>query len=306
MNFIPVRISTIRGNSTLLFDVFLNLEERYVKYKKANETFEYDRLERFFSKGIKKVFIDQSQEPNYLKYLEAGLEALSNADVKKEDRAVIAHGTLNSEAEHIEKNLDNEASYKATTDRIEKVIDFVTTNPETLKTMLGQAGISVDNSQHSATLASMSIAVASKLGVTDQNELMSMSLAALLHDIGKEKLGFEPSITIGKVAKEDLAKFKKHGEAAVESLAGKRYITPRVLRIIQDHEEIGDGQGYPEKKKVGKLPLSSQAFNMCNLFDHFSMENQLEINGDAFKKFNNKYPFYFDGKLIAALGELIR
>lgn len=274
MSFIPVRVNTLKPNDPLPFEVYLLLEDRYVQYKRVQELIEAEKLGKFNQKRVRKVFIREADETLYIQYLDSALDRLSKKEVKTEAKAAMAQDTMNSEAENIEKNLDSEEGYKATENRIGKVVDFIATEPDALKQMLAQAGISVDNSQHSAAVASLALALASKAGVTDIKEMRAISVAALLHDIGLAKLGFDPSESRSSLKGDRLAKYRKHPEEAVAMVSGKKYITPRVLKLIADHEEIGEGYGYPEKRRIVKLPLSSQVFNLANDFDHYCMENK--------------------------------
>jgi response regulator RpfG family c-di-GMP phosphodiesterase len=74
-----------------------------------------------------------------------------------------------------------------------------------------------------------------------------LASAGLLHDTALQKLGFDINSNLANLPKEKHADFKRHPEMAVELVAGKKFIKPRVLRLIQDHEEYGDGLGFPKK-----------------------------------------------------------
>lgn len=268
-DLIPIRVSTLRSDVELPFNVFVTFKNQYLHYRKPTQIFEADRIEKLLTKKIKKVFIRPEEEPAYLSYLEAALDHLQKADVSIKEKADFAQQAMMNEAENIEKNLDTEEGYNRTQARISKVIGFVTTEPGSLKELLLSAGISVDTSAHSSTVATMALAIAGKIGFKDEKDLMSMSLASLLHDVGLAKLGFDPMVAEQDIPKSDLAKWRQHPAEAVNMLAGKKYITPRVLKLIIDHHEMGEGQGFPEKKRLKKLPISSQLFNLCDRFDHF-------------------------------------
>ncbi len=304
MDVIPVRTNTLRPETKLLFEVFVHFSGQYVKYKGVSETFEVERLSRFMNKGIKKVFIKREDEPHYLDYLDSALDQLAQADINAEDKAAFAKDTIMSEAENVEKNLDTQQGYTKAQNRIDKVVKFLSTETGALKMMLSSAGVSVDNSQHSATVASLSLALAPRIGANDQDDLQALGFAALLHDIGKAKLGIDANLHPSQMDKEQIKLYHRHPEVAVEMLSGKKFITPKVLRMIVEHEEIGDGNGFPEKKKLKKLPLPSQALNLCNDFDRFAKSLQ-KSTMDVFGEFMEQRGDFFEFKHLEMLEKIV-
>lgn len=270
MAFISVRTSTIRPGSSLLFDVFVDYKDTYLKYKSKSETFEGSSLERFKAKKIKKLFIDETQEPDYLNYLSKALDELGVKSEPLEKRADFARDTLNQESENIEKTLESETAYRDSESRIHKVVDFMLAEPKALASMLASAGLSVDDSTHSSNLSSLCLAVGAHSKFVDRNGLTDLAIAGLLHDVGLAKLGFNEKTDFDSLSKEDKVKYKTHPKIAAESVAGKQFITARVLKLIEDHEEYGKGLGFPNKKNLFKATVDSQIFNLCDAFDHYA------------------------------------
>jgi response regulator RpfG family c-di-GMP phosphodiesterase len=304
-NLVPIRVSTLKAGVVLGFDVFVHYKERYLLYKSALDLFEPMRLEQFKNHKIKKVFIKGDDEVMYLNYLEASLDALTKTDVSSEEKADLAVQTLVSEARHVEKNLETAEGLKKTESRVSKVIDYVSSAPDALKAMLTTSGLSVDNSLHSSTVASMSLALATKLKVTNNEELMALGIAALLHDSALQKLGFDAMAPESSFKGDQLEKWRTHPREASVHLSGKKHITPQVLRIIDDHHEVGDGLGFPEKKRISKLPLSSQVFNLCDTFDHFCVEHNI-APVDAFPQFFQSKIGVFELDHMQAMGTLLK
>jgi HD-GYP domain-containing protein (c-di-GMP phosphodiesterase class II) len=143
--------------------------------------------------------------------------------------------------------------------------------PKALAGMLASAGLSIDDSAHGSTVSSLALALGSASKLVGRDELTDMAVAGLLHDTCLKELGFSAKDTLESLEKDRRANFKKHPTTAVEAVAGKKFITTRVLRIIEDHEEFGDGLGFPNKKRYKKLNVDSQIFNLCDAFDHFSI-----------------------------------
>lgn len=271
MPFVSIRTSTIRPASPLLFDVFVHFREQYLKYKGTNDSFDKALLDRFKEKKVKKLFIPAEQEPSYLKYLDAALGDLQAKEAPVAARAELAQEALRQEADNIDKTLESAEAYQSSQDRVLKVVDFMLSEPKALAGMLSSAGLSVDDSAHGSTVSSLCLAVGALSKLVSKEELADLAVAGLLHDIGLKELGFDAKSSLADVPKEKRADFRKHPAVAVERVAGKKFITPRVLRILEDHEEYGPGLGFPNKKNYAKLAPDSRIFNLCDAFDHFSI-----------------------------------
>jgi HD-GYP domain-containing protein (c-di-GMP phosphodiesterase class II) len=269
MEYTAIRTSTIRPDTELFFDVYVYYKDTHLSYRQISQKIDNTIIEQMKSKKIKKLFIPSDQEPKYLKYLESALGTLQEKTQTIESRGEFAQDALKMEAENIGKTLESEEAYRSSEARIAQVVEFMLSEPKALASMLASAGLSVDDSQHGSTVTSLVLAVAAASKRTEKAELTDLAVSALLHDGSLKELGFDTKAIYADLPKDARPKFRAHPEKSAELVAGKKFITPRVLRIIQDHEEFGDGLGYPEKKRYPKLKIDSQIFNVCDAFDHF-------------------------------------
>lgn len=104
------------------------------------------------------------------------------------------------------------------------------------------------------------------------SDLLLISLAAALHDIGKigidEKILNKP----GKLTREEFEIMKTHtviGADMLESLT--LYQEEPLVRIARDicrwHHERFDGKGYPDGLKKDDIPLSAQVVSLADVYD---------------------------------------
>jgi HD-GYP domain-containing protein (c-di-GMP phosphodiesterase class II) len=305
MAYISVRTSTIRPKSKLLFDVFVFFKETYIHYRAIEDILEDDVLEKFKAKKVKKLFIPEEQEPSYLKYLDAALDQLKEKDAPLQAKAEFVQDTLKQEADNVEKTLESEESYRSAESRIQKVVDFMIEEPKALAAMLSGAGLSIDDSAHGSTVSSLVLALGTASKWFGREELTDLAVAGLLHDASLKELGFEAKVDFESLDRDAKLKYKKHPQMGTERVAGKKFITPRVMRIITDHEEYGDGLGYPGKKRFSKLGNDSQVFNVCDAFDHFCLI-QGKSAKDCLDGFIEKKAALFSMDIIEILEKQVR
>lgn len=237
-------------------------------------------------------------------YLDRALQDLEAADSSKEQKTAIAVEVLQTSARNIDRSLDNEQSYQSVESQIDKINSYLMKDPTSVRDILTSSGLTVDTSQHAANVATLASALAVSVGIKDPQELLSISVAALLHDLGKDDLGLDPMKPDSQMSPAEKEKLMKHPDRSVARIAGKRFITPRILRLVADHEELCEGRGYPERKNLNKLPLSSQVFNLCNRYDHLCIEAG-EIGAKPFSVLIERYENSFPMNLMLELEKLI-
>lgn len=304
MEFLPVRINTLRPGHPVNFDIFVAVAGKHIHYIRSLESFDENRLIKLKQKGVKKLFIDAASEPNYLEYLDAGLDGLGNKNEDLSKRGLIAQDTLTRESENMERNLETEEGYKKTEGRVTKVIEFLSSEAGALKSVLGSMGVSQDQFQHGSTVASLSLGLALKIGGLNAREQFDLAMAGLTHDLGIQKLGLDAMKPKDQYTPEEKKLYLKHPQAAVDILSQKRFVTPGLLRLILDHEEVGEGEGFPERKNLAKLPLTSQILNLCDEFDRLSIEKKIPAT-ELIKIFFQEKAHLFDLDHISKLGEVI-
>jgi HD-GYP domain-containing protein (c-di-GMP phosphodiesterase class II) len=302
--FFPVRLNTLRGNEAVSFDVYILIDHNHIHYTNKWDELEENRLKQLKSKGVRKLFIKSEDEDVYLNYLEKGLDNLSDTTKDINTRGAMAHDAMIMAVENAEKNLETKEGFDAQKRQFDKISDFIVSDRHAIKSILASAGIAVDTNHHAANVSSLALAVASKAGITDRVEIFELGTAALLHDIGKSRLKFDSMKPRDKFTPDELKRFKQHSQDGVDMLAGKPYISPRILGLILSHEELGEGRGFPDKKNLFTLPLSYQILSLVNQFDHFASEKKMPLP-TAVDPFFEQFGKHFDENLFTILASAL-
>lgn len=110
---------------------------------------------------------------------------------------------------------------------------------------------------HSVNVSIISLAVGRACGLSEE-QLRTLGLGALLHDLGKLKVDVAIITKPGRLTSEEFAEIKKHpddGAALVVEMDG---ITPEVVDIVLGHHLRFDRSGYPD---------SAQGKDMSSMID---------------------------------------
>lgn len=110
--------------------------------------------------------------------------------------------------------------------------------------------------QHSRLVSELAAAIARRIGLAS-GEVARISVAALLHDVGK--IGVPDSILTkeGSLTREEWECVRRHpvlGKRIMEQSPELTDVTPLVLH----HQERYDGSGYPERLRGDQIPLGAR------------------------------------------------
>lgn len=305
MQFVPIRLNTLRPDSELGFDLYIEVANKPIHYRRSRDRLESVEINNIKIKNIKKLFIPAKQEDDYLNYLEAGLEdaVLSKAPVAR--RGELVNDSVTTLADNIERHIETESGFKRTSTQVTKVVEFLQSDKGALNAILSAAGTSLDDAQHAATVSSLSLGAAMKLGYGDTKVLFDIALAGLLHDLGKSKLEIDLTRPYGSMDPKSHSEYQRHPEISVQLLSGKNYIGGRVLELVLNHEELNQGKGYPKKKNLMELPYYCQILSLCNGFDAYCRYRGL-LHLDAIESFLEINNANYDVMMLNSLVSLLK
>ncbi|GAB4390057.1 MAG: hypothetical protein Kow0025_19490 [Thermodesulfovibrionales bacterium] len=123
---------------------------------------------------------------------------------------------------------------------------------------------------HSERVAEYAERIALEMGV-DGDEIKNISLAGLLHDIGKigtfDQVLDKPS----KLTPEEFEMVKRHPAQGASILKGIKQLRD-VVPIVKFHHERPDGKGYPFGLKGPEIPLGARILHVADSFDSMTAD----------------------------------
>ncbi|OYZ22163.1 MAG: hypothetical protein B7Y39_08225 [Bdellovibrio sp. 28-41-41] len=269
MNHTSIRVSTLRGDQKITFDVFVKINDKMVHYLRRGDSFEGARLKRFKEKKLKNLYIINDDEPNYRNYLKINIESAYDPNSQKDMqlRAEIIQGDQQFHVEEVFERPEDKTAYEATKAATSKYVEFLTKNAPAAASILKIENTDKNLAHHGVTVGTMAVALSQKLKLTDPKASQWLTLGSLLHDIGlhDSPINFQQPLTA--LAAPDLATYKNHPQSGIEKLKNTMHFDPQVLKIINEHEECIDGSGFPKKLIENQLDELSIIVSSCNAMD---------------------------------------
>ncbi len=276
MEYVPIRVSTLRGDQKIDFNLFIKIGGKQVLYIRRGDSFEGERLEKLRNKKLKKMFIIEEDELNYRNYISKNLEMAFDPKTKKslKDRCEIIQGSQQGNAEALMENPEDKTQFQITRFGINKYIDFILNQGDAFKAMLDSSKNETGLASHCLNVSTISIALAHRLGITNARDIEHLALGALIHDIGLMHIDVDLNTPLHSLTPEQLKIYKTHPDVGTDKVNGLEHIEQPVLKIICEHEETIDGSGYPRGLREFALHPLSVIVGSANRFDRLvSFEN---------------------------------
>ncbi len=154
--------------------------------------------------------------------------------------------------------------------------------------------------KHSERLASNSANYCEEFKIVAAEEVETVYLAGLLHDIGIVAIPIDLLHRNDPLTEEEMVRIRKHPVSGEKVLSGLFFLED-VLPMVRHHHEAFDGSGYPDRLKGDDIPIGARILGLFNYLDRLIFprhaEKALSVE-DALKEINAKAGKKFDPGLI--------
>jgi putative nucleotidyltransferase with HDIG domain len=155
---------------------------------------------------------------------------------------------------------------------------------------------------HSARVARLSFEIAEEMGLPPE-QLIALSRASLLHDIGK--IGVEDRVLRkpGPLDPGETAAMREHPVIGYEMLKGLHFLESS-LEGVRHHHEHWDGSGYPDGVKGNDIPPAVRILTVADALDALTSDRPYRVAmsfPDAVRRIEAGAGQQFDPAVIRAL-----
>lgn len=124
---------------------------------------------------------------------------------------------------------------------------------------------------HSVAVCALMVALGRQRGIEGE-ELRSVGMAGLLHDVGKVAIPEEVLNKPGRLSDEEFEIIKNHPVAGWEILKSSYDVDDIALDVCRHHHERVDGKGYPDKLSGDALSMVARMGAVCDVYDAITSE----------------------------------
>jgi len=161
--------------------------------------------------------------------------------------------------------------------------------------------------EHCLRVAIMAIAFAKFLGM-DEDELHTIGIGAMLHDVGKMRVPLDILNKPGKLSPAEYCLMQDHAIEGFKLLKPKKKLSPESIEIALSHHERLNGKGYPHKLKEHQITRYTKIVTIVDTYDAITSErvySSAKSPAVAFKVLLDEKTQQFDQELAHSFVEWI-
>lgn len=161
--------------------------------------------------------------------------------------------------------------------------------------------------EHSNKVRRYAEAIGKRVYLSD-NELKTLAIASILHDIGKQDIDVSILNKAGPLTDEEYNKIKTHSSKGAQILRSIDMLKEATSAVYHHHERY-DGHGYPEGLKGEKIPYLARILGVADAFDAMTSERPYKPKKsihEAIIELQDNAGTQFDPEIIDAFIHVLR
>ncbi len=155
---------------------------------------------------------------------------------------------------------------------------------------------------HSERVSRFSVAIGKRLGMSEE-ELETLRISALLHDVGKIAIDDAILKKPAALTNEEFEIMKTHPQRGYKIMSQ----IPKMKEFLPGmymHHEMVNGQGYPQGLQGDEIPLQAKIVSVADTFDAMTTDRPYSKGmnlEDALNRIKSFIGSRYDGKVVEAL-----
>ncbi|HNW35265.1 MAG TPA: HD-GYP domain-containing protein [Candidatus Ozemobacteraceae bacterium] len=147
-----------------------------------------------------------------------------------------------------------------------QLVAEIARTPDALLNLLAVRAFDDYTYAHNVNVATLSLVIGQAMGIS-RNDLHSLGVGALLHDIGKLKITKDILNKVGPLNQNELGLIRQHPRIGYEMLHSSKEIGEWSKLIVLQHHEKFQGGGYPDGLKGNEISVMARIVAIADVYD---------------------------------------
>lgn len=246
-DYIAIPISTIVPSKSIGVSLYIDQGGENLKlFRGPDFPFVKEDLVRLVERGVQHLYVSSHDQGQYQDYLRANLsEVLNDESVPIQQRFETLNEVIREVLHEVFEAGDVQQAVQETIDLGLHTVDFVCRKDFAASDLADILYHDFQTFTHSANVSYYAVILAKSLSITDEGDLNSIAVGALLHDFGKLEIDEAVLTKPGKLDKNEFEIIKQHPTIGFRKLCHRDDLNHGQLMMVYQHHERMDGSGYP-------------------------------------------------------------
>ncbi|WP_263832806.1 HD-GYP domain-containing protein [Sulfurospirillum oryzae] len=228
-------------------------------------------------------YIHLTEKPSYDNHIESYLKKISSDDtIPLNEKSLLVYKSTSDAINDLLKNPESKKSLERTKTLVDHTINIILNYDTSIKSMMSIGSHDYYTYTHSVDVSVFVIGFANYLGFSFEN-LRNIGYAAMMHDIGKNKIPHEIINKNGKLTDEEFSLMKSHPCHSYDVLKFHDEINEDILMGVRSHHEKARGNGYPDGLKLHEINDFAKIISLCDIFSALTTKRSYKNAFSSFK-----------------------
>ncbi|MEQ8785335.1 MAG: HD domain-containing protein [Pirellulaceae bacterium] len=268
--FLPVPLATLTVCSSLPVDMYLRPSEEAppILYRERKLEFPAEEMARLIQRGVETIYVPSGQVDDYQDYLQEKLpDIVLDQNLPMQQRLQFLGEAGRSMLGVVFKSGSIERMVGTVGDISGHMVQLMSHNHLIAGDLLDVLRHDYHTFTHSYNVASYVMLLAKGLGISDADELQAISMAGLLHDLGKLRIPLAILNKKSRLTDAEWDVIKQHPHDGFVELSPRKDLSRAQLMMIYQHHEKLDGSGYPTGVGGDEIHPYARACAVVDIFE---------------------------------------
>jgi len=250
-------------------DLYVLYQGNHVVFQKANAPWQRRDAKKLQEFGVNHLYVRTRSLVEFHDFIDRKVaKILNEREIPIEQKAKVVYAATIHSAEAVFHNPKSMEYARQTVSFVKHCLEYLNNDKNAFFELFRASALNMTEHNHGLHCAAYAIQLAKRLGKKDPKDLLSISIGAMLHDIGKTKIPKKILEKPGALDEDEIREVRKHPQYGFEIVKEFASVVPEMARvIIMQHHEHYEGDGYPKRLKGHQIHLFSRIVRVCDVFD---------------------------------------
>ncbi len=301
VGYFRIRLSTVRPNEELPFDIFIHVDQKMIQYIKQGDKLKSEKIILLHEKDTgESFFVDNKDKDTYRNYVKASMNSSTMSNLEK---ANILRESSIAILEDLFENPDVGQAIEDTRPVIADLLTFMENAPESIGNLISLSGHDFYTYNHSFDVSIYSLGLGQALGF-DKATMEELGLGSLFHDVGKRMVSLDILCKRGPLDDAEWTQMRMHPQYGLKILNEHYNISEGIKAACYEHHESWGGGGYPQDIAAQEIHPFARIVALTDTYDAMTTQRSYNVPMrpvDALNMMKEKLKHKYDPDMLKAM-----